>query len=103
MTFEEYQNLAAQVPITLRNDCGRIELPALGLQAAAGRLGKWLFTSGKFQLTPEQNNEVKDRMADVLWHVTRLCGETGILMESVAEVCIVKLQTRTEELDPDRR
>ena len=106
MTFAEYQGIAAKVPIALRNDRDRIELPVLGLQEAAGRLGKLLsvsFASGKLHLTPAQTSEVKDRMADALWCVARLCGETGISMENTATHSITQLQTRAEGLDPNRR
>jgi hypothetical protein len=106
MTFQEYQNIAAKVPIALRNDRDRIDLPVLGLQEEAGKLGKLLsaaFVSSKFHLPPAQSSEVKARMADALWCIARLCSETGISMESVAAHSSVQLQTRTEELDPDRR
>ena len=106
MTFAEYQGIAAKVPIALRNDRDRIELPVLGLQEAAGKLGKLLaaaFASGKFHLTPAQSGEVKDQMADALWCVARLCGETGISMENAATHSIEQLQTRAEGLGPNRR
>jgi len=51
MTFQEYRNVAANVPIALRNDRDRIDLPVTGLQQEAGKLRKMLaaaFASGKF-------------------------------------------------------
>jgi hypothetical protein len=59
MTFDEYQAVAAKLPIALRNDRDRIELPVLGLQESGGKLGKLLsgaFASGKFHLTPAQSS-----------------------------------------------
>ena len=106
MTFEEYQNLAAKVPIALRNDRDRIELPVLGLQEETDRLRKLLsgaFASGKFHLTPAQSSEAKDRLADILWCLARLCVEAGVSMENVAAHGIAQLQTRAERLDPNRR
>ena len=105
-TFEEFQNLAAKVPIALRNDRDRIDLPVLGLQQEAGKLGKLLsagFASGKFQLTRAQSGEVKDRMADALWCIARLCGETGISMEDVVQHGIAQLRERAKAIDPNQR
>ncbi len=105
-TFEEYQSAAAKVPVSLRNDRDRIQFPVLGLQEEAGKIGSLLaaaFASGKLHLTPEQSKEVKDRLADVLWYVARLCGETGIGMQELATHSITQFQARAEGLDPDRR
>jgi len=105
-TFEEYQALATQVPLSLRNNRDRIQLPVLGLQEEAGKLGSLLMTalaSGKLNLTQEQTGEVKDRLADVLWCVAFLCNETGITLQDVAAHSIAQLQTRARELDPGQR
>jgi hypothetical protein len=105
-TFQEYQQIAAKVPIALRNDRDRIELPILGLQEGAGKLGKLLsaaFESGRFHLTPAQNSEIKDRLADALWCIARLCDETGISTEEAAKHGVVQIRERVQELDPDRR
>ncbi len=105
-TFEEYQPLATKVPISLRNNRDRINLPVLGLQEEAGKIGSLLTTasaSGKFALTQEQHGEVQDRLADILWCVALLCGETGIPMQNLAAHNIEQLQARARELDPDQR
>jgi hypothetical protein len=105
-TFEEFQQIAAKVPISLRNDRDRIELPILGLQEEAGKLGKLLsvaFASGKFHLSAAQSREVKDRLADILWCVARLCDETGTSMEQAARHSIAQIQARARELDPNQR
>ena len=105
-SFQECQRIAAEVPVALRNNRDRIELPVLGLQEGAGKVGSVLkvaFESGRFRLTPEQSSEVKDRLADILWCVARLCDETGISMENVAAHSIAQLQARTKDLDPDQR
>ena len=59
--------------------------------------------SGKFNLTREQAGEVRDRLADVLWNVAVLCGETGIQMQDLAAHSAGRLQSRMKKLDPDRR
>ncbi len=104
-TFEEYQRAAAKVPLSLRNDRDRIQFPVLGLQEEAGKIGSLLtraFASGKFHLTQKQSKEVKDRLADVLWYVACLTGETGIGMQELATHSITQLQARITGLDPDR-
>ena len=98
-TFEEYQAVATQVPLSLRNDRDRIELPVLGLQEEAGKIGSLLtkaFASGKFSLTQEQAREVKDRLSDILWFVVILCKETGIAMQDVAAHSIAQIQARAK-------
>jgi len=104
-TFEEFQALATQVPLSLRNNLDRINLPAIGLQEEVGKIGSLLTTasaSGKLSLTQEQRAEIQDRLSDVLWHVALLCGETKIPMQDVA-THIAQLQARAKDLDPDRR
>ena len=105
-TFEEYQALATKVPASLRNDRDRLNLPVQGLQEEAGKIGALLasaFASGKFSLTREQSIELKDRLADILWHVAFLSKETEIPMQDVATHSIEQLQARFKELDPDQR
>lgn len=105
-TFEEFQSLATQVPLSLRNNLDRINLPVVGLQEEAGRIGSLLAAasaSGRFSLAPEQKSQLRDRLADTLWHVALLCGETGIPMQDVAAHSITQLQERTKNLDPDQR
>ena len=105
-TFDEYQVLATKVPLSLRNNRERIELPVLGLQQEAGKVGALLTAasaSGTFSLTPEQRCEVQDRLADLLWYAALLCRESGIAMQDVADYSVAQLQKRSQELDPDRR
>jgi hypothetical protein len=105
-TFEEYQTLATKVPVSLRNNRDRIQLPVQGLQEEAGKLGSLLeaaFASGKLSLTPEQSTEVRDRLSDILWYAALLCGETGITMQDVAAHSVAQLQARAKNLDPDQR
>jgi NTP pyrophosphatase (non-canonical NTP hydrolase) len=106
-TFQEYERTATAIPVSLRNDRDRIELPVRGLQEEAGKIGSLFakaLASGKFHLTqPVQNKEVKDRLADVLWYVARLCDETGISMQQLATHSIMQLQARIKGLNPDQR
>ena len=105
-TFEEFQRLAALVPLSLRNNLDRINLPVVGLQAEAGRIGSLMAAasaSGRFSLALEQSSELRDRLADTLWYVALLCGEAGIPMHDVAVHSIAQLQERAMNLDPDQR
>jgi len=105
-TFEEYQAAATQVPLSLRNDRDRIQLPVLGLQEEAGKIGSLLteaFAAGNFNLTQEQSKEVKDRLSDILCFVALLCEETGIAMQDLAAHSIAQLKARAKGFDPDRR
>jgi NTP pyrophosphatase (non-canonical NTP hydrolase) len=105
-TFAEYQTLATKVPSALRNNRERIELPVLGLQQEAGKIGSLLTgasATGTLSLTPREREEVQERLADMLWFVALLCKESGIPMEAVAEHSITQLQARSQDLSPGRR
>jgi NTP pyrophosphatase (non-canonical NTP hydrolase) len=105
-TFEEYQTVATRTPLSLRNNRDRVNLPVLGLQEEAGKVGSLLasaFGSGKLALTQEQASELQDRLSDMLWYVALLCGESGIAMQDVAEHSLAQLHARTKALDPDQR
>jgi len=105
-TFEEYQALATKVPASLRNNRDRVDLPLVGLQGEAGKLGSLFakaFASGKFTPTQEQTTEIKDRLGDVLWCVAILCAEAGISMQDLAEHSAGQLQERMKEFDPEWR
>jgi hypothetical protein len=105
-TFEEYQTIATRTPLSLRNNRDRINLPVLGLQTEAGKVGSLLasaFGSGKLELTHEQASELQDRLSEMLWHITLLCGETGIALQAVAAHSLAQLQARAKALDPDQR
>lgn len=94
------------MPLSLRNDRDRIQLPALGLQEAAGTIGSLpteAFAAGKFRLTQAQAKEVKDRLSDILRFVALLCKENGIAMQDVAAHSITQLQARAKGLDPEQR
>jgi NTP pyrophosphatase (non-canonical NTP hydrolase) len=105
-TFEEFQALATRVPLSLRNNRDRINLPVTGLQGEAGKIGALLAAasaSARFALTPEQRSELNNRLADILWYVASLCGAAGIAMQEVAAHSIAQLQERIRHLDPERR
>jgi hypothetical protein len=105
-TFEEYQTVATKTPLSLRNNRDRINLPVLGLQEEAGKVGSLLasaFGSGKLALTQAQACELQGRLSEILWYVALLCGETGIPLQDVAEHSRAQLHARAKALDPDQR
>ena len=94
------------MPVSLRNDRDRINLPVAGLQTASGKIGSILersFASGKFNLPPEPRNELQDKLSDILWCAAILGNETGISLQDVATHSVAQLQARAKILDPDQR
>jgi NTP pyrophosphatase (non-canonical NTP hydrolase) len=104
--FEEFQAAATELPASLRNNRDRINLPITGLQEESGKIGALLSgasASGRVALTPEQRSELRDRLADVLWHAGLLCHDAGIPMQDVAAHSIEQLQARAKAVDPEQR
>lgn len=105
-SFAEYQALASKVPISLRNDRDRINLPVSGMQEATGKIGSLLeqaFASGKFNLTAGQRLEFQDRLSDLLWCAALLCNETGVSLQDVAAHSVAQLRAKAKDIDPDQR
>ena len=105
-SFGEFQAVATKVPLSLRNNLDRLNLPVRGLQEEAGRVGSLLArasSSGRFQLTPEQRSDLQDKLADILWYPALLCGETGITLEEAAAHSVAQLDERLKRLEQDQR
>ena len=106
MTIEEYQAAATRVPVSLRNNLDRINLPLHGLQEEAGKIGSLLqatTATGRLELAPEQRNELRVRLADVLWYIALLGHETGTPLREIAAHSLTLIQERSRYLDPDER
>jgi NTP pyrophosphatase (non-canonical NTP hydrolase) len=106
MTFEEYEATVKSLPVSLRNNRDRIDLPVNGLQAEAGKIGRLLgdaSVTGRLQLTPEESKNLQEKFSDVLWYLTTLCHESGMTLEKIAAQSIAQLQARMREFDPDKR
>ena len=106
MTFEEYEAIVTQVPASLRNNLDRINLPVRGLQEEAGKVGAMLqsaTTSGRLDLTAEQQADLRDRLADALWYVALLAKESGTPLGQVASLSASQVQERFSRLDPEQR
>lgn len=105
-TFAEFQIAANRVPVALRNNRDRLQLPALGLQEEAGKVGALLAAasvSGEFRLTLPQRAELKDSLSDILWYAALLGSECGMTLEELAAHGIAQLQARSRGFDPDQR
>lgn len=105
-TFEEFQAAAAKLPASLRNNRDRLNLPISGLQEESGKISALLSAAsalGRFVLTPEEQNELCDRLSNMLWYTALLCNEANVRMEEVAAHSIEQLQTRLKSLDPEQR
>jgi len=106
MTIEEFQATATNLPVSLRNNLDRINLPVTGLQQEAGQVGALLAdasTSGRFRLTPEQHSKLRDKLGDILWYIALLCSETGIPIQEVAAHSVAQLEERFKRLDAHHR
>ena len=106
MTFKEYQESAAKVPLSLRNNRDRVDLPVLGLQEEAGKVGSLFttaFASGRLALTSKQREDLQERLSHVLWSVALLCVEAGITMEDLATHSLAQLSAMAKDLDPEQR
>lgn len=105
-TFEEFQAAATKLPASLRNNRDRINFPITGLQQEASKIGALLAqasASDRFSPIPQQSNELRDRLADVLWYAALLCDEASLPMQEVATHALEQLRERLKQLDPDAR
>ena len=106
MTFEEYQAVATRIPASQRNNLDRINLPLRGLQEESGKVSSLLqrmTATGRVDGTPEQCEELQDRLADLLWHLTLIANETGTSLADVAVHSFAQIRERARHLDPDQR
>ena len=105
-TFEEYQTLAGSLPASLRNNRDRINLPVRGLLEQSGKIGtlfKTAFASARLDLTSTRKDDLKARLADILWYVAILCRETGLALNDVAAHSLAQVEARRNALDPNQR
>ena len=87
----------SRISVSSKHSRKSIELPVSELQQDAVKLGSLLqaaFESSEFHLTQKQGEEVKERLANILWSIASLCDETGISMESVAAYSATQLEAR---------
>jgi len=95
MTFNEYQNEAAQTAVY--SDNSKIIYPALGLSNEAGEvLGKIkkVLRDNNGVYSPANVVEIGKEIGDVLWYIAALSRDLGLDMNAIAENNIAKLKDR---------
>jgi NTP pyrophosphatase (non-canonical NTP hydrolase) len=95
MTFNEYQNEAAQTAVY--SDNSKIIYPALGLSNEAGEvLGKIkkVLRDNNGVYSPASVVEIGKEIGDVLWYIAALSRDLGLDMNAIAENNIAKLKDR---------
>lgn len=106
MNFNEYQNIAIQfdtarlaIDEKARYD-GYME-KALGLAGETGevleKIKKMIRDkNGVFQATPEDIDELKKELGDVLWYLSAIAFYNGIELDDVVRANLDKLRSRKE-------
>jgi len=95
MTFNEYQNEAAQTAVY--SDNSKIIYPALGISNEAGEvLGKIkkVLRDNNGVYSPASVVEIGKEIGDVLWYIAALSRDLGLDMNAIAENNIAKLKDR---------
>ena len=95
MTFNEYQNEAAQTAVY--SDNSKIIYPALGLSNEAGEvLGKIkkVLRDNNGVYSPASVVEIGKEIGDVLWYIAALSRDLGLDMNAIAENNIAKFKDR---------
>ncbi len=95
MTFNEYQNEAAQTAVY--SDNSKIIYPALGLSNEAGEvLGKIkkVLRDNNGVYSPASVVEIGKEIGDVRWYIAALSRDLGLDMNAIAENNITKLKDR---------
>lgn len=107
MTFEEYQAAIQKTKtystsISMTDEEGNGTplpwvYPALGLSGEAGEIlekFKKIIRDQKGQIFPEDRENIKKELGDVLWYCASISDELGINLDDVAQANIDKLYDR---------
>jgi NTP pyrophosphatase (non-canonical NTP hydrolase) len=76
-----------------------IVYPTMGLTNETGELAgkiKKIFRDKQGVIGPEDREELKKELGDILWYFTQICTELDLTLEEVAEANIEKLFSRLE-------
>lgn len=97
MTFNDYQEVAAQTAIYPSSDV--VIYPSLGLCSEAGEVAgkvKKCIRDNNGAITPEDMQNIADEVGDVLWYLAALAQDLGIPLGTIAERNARKLQDRKD-------
>ena len=98
MTLDEYQDATEETAIYPVVEQSFV-YPALGLAGESGEVLdkiKKLFRDKKGLPLPEDKEEIKKELGDVLWYLARLAKEFDIPMSEVANCNLDKLKSRSQ-------
>jgi NTP pyrophosphatase (non-canonical NTP hydrolase) len=76
-----------------------IVYPTLGLTNETGELAgkiKKIFRDKEGVIGPQDREDLKKELGDILWYLTQICTELDLTLEEVAEANIEKLFSRLE-------
>ena len=96
--FDRYQEKASSTAVY--PDKGRNFIyPTLGLADEAGEVVgkiKKVIRDNAGVISPEQRDEIKKELGDVLWYLSQLSQELGIKLSDVAQTNLDKLSSRSK-------
>lgn len=98
MEFSKYQKKSRKTAIY--PDLGsNFIYPTLGLVGEVGEVAekvKKVLRGGQTTFTPEQKEELKKELGDVLWYLVQLSTELNLDLNDIAETNITKLKSRKD-------
>jgi hypothetical protein len=87
-TFLDYQRRA-----TMHNGYQIMTVPALGLQAAVGRLAVATMRQGSDNPVKEEN--IASDLAYVLYYLSSMCDQNAFTLQKIAEISLDQLEKHT--------
>ena len=98
MTFREYQLKMKETAI-YPDQGNNFIYPALGMMGEAGEVAekiKKIWRDHNKKVSPEDKEEIKKEIGDVLWYLSQLAEELGINFDEVAQTNVDKIYSRRD-------
>jgi NTP pyrophosphatase (non-canonical NTP hydrolase) len=100
MTFNEYQQVANKTALHKEQYAADYFIYlTLAVNGEAGELAekvKKIWREKNKQVSPEDREEIKKEMGDVLWYLGQLSETLGFTLEDVAQTNLQKVSSRLE-------